>query len=90
MWNFWAIPAFFITTRGGTDFCTTNSSKGDVCGTKKSNDVVLDNRNLLIIPQVKRLLKTLSEGLGCSTMMRGDRKNESSMADVQVQEVRKL
>lgn len=32
---------------------------------------------------------TLSEGLGCSTMMRGDRKNESSLADVQV-EARKL
>lgn len=47
---------FFITTRG-TDFWTTNSSKGEVCGTNNSNDVVLDNQNLPLIPQVKRLPK---------------------------------
>ena len=34
LWNFWAIPAFFNTTRG-TDFWTTNSSKGEVCGEEK-------------------------------------------------------
>lgn len=86
--EFWAIPAFFITTRG-TDFWTTNSSKGEVCGTKNSNGVVLDSRNLPIIPQVKRLLYPL-RGFRLQHNDERRQKNESSMADVQVQEVRKL